>query len=193
MSFPTQETEVKVSSNGADSFVSWYYQDLNEARSLTPYYINSSSKYTEAGITADVTINGAHLTDPSEYEVLLDQQRRSAAAAAGNTNGEHSSNKNQKVRYEVTSHDTQVLNNDYGLGCPEHILKQGPDRHGGRVSMLVTVTGTLKLFGGSEAQTQHVRFHEVFVLVPNWDVVGRRNPPRNAKKFLISSQNYRTL
>lgn len=189
MAFPTQETEVKISSNGAESFVSWYYQDLNEGRPLAPYYINSSSKYTDAGITADVTINGAHLTNPSEYEALLDQQR----SGAGNTNGHNS--KNKGVVYEATSYDTQVLNNDYGLGCPEHILKQGPDRHGGRISMLVTVTGTLKLLGGghSDAQAQHVRFHEVFVLVPNWDVVGRRNPPRNAKRFLISSQNYRTL
>lgn len=191
MSFPDQETEVKVSSNGADSFVSWYYQDLNEARPLAPHYVNSSPKYTDAGITADVTINGAHLAEPAEYEGLLDQQRR-AAGATGNNN-------KHRMRYDVTSHDTQVLNNDYGLGCPEHILKLGPDRHGGRVSMLVTVTGTLRLggsgggTGGPEAQVQHVRFHEVFVLVPNWDVVGRRNAPRNAKRFLISSQNYRTL
>lgn len=190
MAYPNQETEVKVSSQGADSFVSWYYQDLNEHRSLAPYYVNSSARYTGAGITADVTINGAHLNDPAEYEALLDTQRR----GNNGTNGaDHSSSKHAttKVRYEVTSHDTQVLNNDYGLGCPENILAKGPDSRGDRISMLVTVTGTLHL--GSAPDTQHVRFHEVFVLVPNWDAVGRRNPSRNAKRFLISSQNYRTL
>lgn len=189
MAFPTQETEVRASSQGADSFVSWYYQDLNESRPLASYYINSSPKYTTAGITADVTINGAHLADPAEYEALLEAQRRGAS----NTNGaDHNPNTSKsKVRYEVTSHDTQVLNNDYGLACPDNILERGPDRSGGRISMLVTVTGTLHL--GAPPDTQHVRFHEVFVLVPNWDVVGRRNPSRNAKKFLISSQNYRTL
>lgn len=189
MAYPNQETEVKVTSQGADSFVSWYYQDLNDHRSLAQYYVNSSSKYTIAGVTADVTINGAHLNDPAEYEALLAAQR----GAAGGANGaEHNTRSGTtKVRYEVSSHDTQVLNNDYGLGCPEGILSKGPDRSGGRISMLVTVTGTVHL--GSAPDTQHVRFHEVFVLVPNWDVAGRRNPPRNAKKFLISSQNYRTL
>lgn len=190
MAYPNQETEVKVSSQGADSFVSWYYQDLNEHRSLAPYYVNSSARYTSAGITADVTINGAHLNDPAEYEALLETQR----SGTNGTNGaDHNNPKavTTKVRYEVTGHDTQVLNNDYGLACPENILAKGPDRSGGRISMLVTVMGTVHL--GSAPDVQHVRFHEVFVLVPNWDVVGRRNPPRNAKKFLISSQNYRTL
>ncbi|KAL2290421.1 hypothetical protein FJTKL_15531 [Diaporthe vaccinii] len=189
MAYPNQETEVKVSSQGADSFVSWYYQDLNDHRSLAPYYVNSSPKYTGAGITADVTINGAHLNDPAEYEALLETQRRGNTGVNGADHNTRSGT--TKVRYEVTSHDTQVLNNDYGLGCPENILASGPDRSGGRISMLVTVTGTVHL--GSGPDTQHVRFHEVFVLVPNWDVVARRNPPRNAKKFLISSQNHRML
>ncbi|KAL1881830.1 hypothetical protein Daus18300_000883 [Diaporthe australafricana] len=188
MARPSQEElEVKVSSQGADSFVSWYYQDLNDHRSLSPYYVNSSSKYTNAGITADVTINGAHLTDPTEYEVLLDAQRGTTRANGSDHNTRSGTN---KVRYEVASHDTQVLNNDYGLACPEHILSRGADRDGGRVSMLVTVMGVVHL--GSGPDTQHKRFHEVFVLVPNWDVRGR-NAARNAKRFLISSQNYRTL
>lgn len=188
MARPSQEEiEVKVSSQGADSFVSWYYQDLNDHRSLSPYYVNSSTKYTNAGITADVTINGAHLADPTEYEALLDAQRGTTR-----TNGSDHNTRSgaSKVRYEVASHDTQVLNNDYGLACPEHILSRGPDRDGGRVSMLVTVMGVVHL--GSGPDTQHKRFHEVFVLVPNWDVRGR-NAARNAKRFLISSQNYRTL
>jgi NTF2-related export protein 1/2 len=189
MAYPNQETEVRALSQGADSFVSWYYQDLNEGRSIAPYYVNSSQKYTTAGITADVTINGGHLTDPSQYEVLLEQQRRSASNAS-NANG--AANHNHKsVRYDPTSYDAQVLNNDYGLACPANVLSKGADSSGARISMLLTVTGTLHLGNGPEMQ--HVRFHEVFVLVPNWDVVGRRNPPRNAKKFLISSQNYRTL
>ncbi|KAJ0117181.1 nuclear transport factor 2 domain-containing protein [Diaporthe amygdali] len=186
MAYPNQETEVKVSSQGADSFVSWYYQDLNDHRSLASYYVNSSSKYANAGVTADVTINGAHLANPTEYEALLDAQR-----GVNKTNGDHNTRSGTtKVRYEVASHDTQVLNNDYGLGCPEGILSKGPDKSGGRISMLVTVMGVVHL--GSGADTQHKRFHEVFVLVPNWDVRGR-NAPRNGKRFLISSQNYRTL
>lgn len=189
MAYPSQDTEVKVSSQGADSFVSWYYQDLNDGRSLVPYYVNSSPKYATAGIAADVTINGAQLNDPAAYDALLEEQRRGPLGANG---ADHNTRPSAlKVRYEVASHDAQVLNNDYGLACPEHILERGPDPTGGRVSMLVTVMGTVHFGNGPD--TEYKRFHEVFVLVPNWDVAGRRNPPRGAKKFLISSQNYRTL
>lgn len=195
MAFPTQDIAVKVSSEGAQSFVDWYYRDLNDNRSLLPYYVNASTKYTNAGINADITINGGVLASPAEYEALLDEQR-----GAGKPNGPADSNassssytpstNNNKVRYEVDSFDAQVVNDDYSLACPEHILSRGPDRGGGRVSAVVTVMGVVHVGGGPDALRR--RFHEVFVLVPNWDVRGR-NPPRGAKRFLIASQNYRTL
>lgn len=192
MAYPSQEIDVKVSSEGAQSFVEWYYNDLNDHRTLASFYVNSSSKYTNAGITADITINGAVLTSPAEYEALLDEQRGALNKANGADVSSSSSSRTSalKVRYEVDGFDTQVINNDYGLACPEHILSRGPDKNGGRISMVVSVQGVVHL--GSAPDTQHKRFHEVFVLVPNWDVRGR-NPPRNAKRFLISSQNYRTL
>lgn len=194
MAYPSQEIEVKVSSEGAQSFVEWYYNDLNEHRSLASFYVNASSKYTNAGITADVTINGAVLASPAEYEALLDEQRGAAPNKANGADhsgsGSRASSSALKVRYEVDGFDTHVINNDYGLACPEHILSRGPDKAGGRISMVVGVQGVVHL--GAAPDTQHKRFHEVFVLVPNWDVRGR-NPPRNAKRFLISSQNYRTL
>ncbi|KUI60806.1 hypothetical protein VP1G_07993 [Cytospora mali] len=188
MAYPTQEIEVKVSSEGAQSFVEWYYRDLNDHRTLSSFYINASNKYTNAGINADITINGAVLASPAEYEALLGEQR-----GASNPNGTADSSSRtgtMKVRYEVDGFNTQVINNDYDIACPEHILSRGPDKNGGRISMVVSVMGVLHL--GAAPDTVHKRFHEVFVLVPNWDVRGR-NPPRNAKRFLISSQNYRTL
>ncbi|ROW06145.1 hypothetical protein VMCG_04605 [Cytospora schulzeri] len=195
MAYPSQEIDVKVSSEGAQSFVEWYYNDLNDHRSLSSFYVNSSTKYTNAGINADITINGAVLTSPAEYEALLDEQRGAPnkANGTGPSSGSSSSSSRSsalKVRYEVDGYDTQVINNDYGLACPEHILSRGPDKNGGRISMVVSVQGVVHL--GAAPDTQHKKFHEVFVLVPNWDVRGR-NPPRNAKRFLISSQNYRTL
>lgn len=189
MAYPSQEIDVKVSSEAAQSFVEWYYNDINDHRSLASFYVNASSKYTNAGITADITINGAVLASPAEYEALLDEQRGAAPNKANGT--DHGSRTSAlKVRYEVDGFDTQVINNDYGLACPEHILSRGPDKSGGRISMVVGVQGVVHL--GAAPDTQHKRFHEVFVLVPNWDARGR-NPPRNAKRFLISSQNYRTL
>lgn len=192
MSYPTIDTEVKVSSNGAETFIDWFYRDLNEGRPLSSYYINSSTKYANAGATADITINGAHLPGPSEFEALLEEQRGNSSSA---TNGasEHPRGRTTgkaRVRYEVDSFDAQVLNDDYCIGAPENLLSKGPDNKGGRISMLVSVMGILHL--ETEPEPTRKTFNEVFVLVPNWDARAR-NPPRNVKRFLISSQNYRSL
>lgn len=201
-SYPTEETLAKVSSDSAQKFVEWYYQDLNESKSLSQYYINSNNKYAAAGLTADITINGAHLANPAEYETLLEAQRgntttnnnraTNGGGAAATTRSSSSARgaSSSRVRHEVDSFDAQVINDDYTLGAPAHQASQGPDRAGGRVSMLVSVMGILHLGSGHDAARK--TFNEVFVLVPNWDARGR-NPPRNVKRYLISSQNYRTL
>lgn len=191
-SYPTEETLAKVSSDSAQKFIDWYYQDLNDSKPLSQYYVNSNNKYATAGVTADITINGAHLGNPGEYETLLEAQRGNSKPT---TNGAghrraHNNSHNSRVRYEVDSFDAQVINDDYTIGAPEHIVNQGPDRAGSRISMLVSVMGILHL--GTGHDTVRKTFNEVFVLVPNWDARGR-NPPRNVKRYLISSQNYRTL
>lgn len=180
MSYPSEDTEVKVSSDGAQNFVEWYYRDLNDGRPLAPYYINSNTKYASAGQTAEITINGAHLADPSEFEALLEKQRSSAGGGK------------PRVRYDVDSFDAHVINDDYLTAAPEHVRAKGPDRAGGRISMVVSVLGVLHLGAEPEAAPARKAFSDVFVLVPNWDARGR-NPPRNVKRFLIASQNYRTL
>lgn len=194
MSYPTEDIEVRVSSDGAQSFVDWYYSDLNDARTLSSYYVNSSTKYTNAGVAADITINGAHLTNPSDYEALLEEQRGSGGPATASSNGtlDHGrrTTGRPRVRYEVDSFDAQVVNDDYCIGAPAHLTSKGPDRTGGRLSLLVSVMGILHL--NTEPEPTRKTFNEVFVLVPNWDARGR-NPPKNIKRFLISSQNYRTL
>lgn len=192
MSYPNEETEVKVSSEGAQTFVDWYYRDLNEGRTLSSYYVNSSSKYSNADVSADITINGAHLASPSDYEALLEEQRGSSSATNGATDPSHSrrSTGKPRVRYEVDSFDAQVINDDYLIAAPDYITSKGPDKTGGRISILVSVMGILHL--DTEPEATRKIFNEVFVLVPNWDARGR-NPPRNVKRFLISSQNYRSL
>lgn len=198
-SYPTEETLAKVSSDSAQKFVEWYYQDLNDSKPLSQYYVNSNNKYATAGVTADITINGAHLANPAEYEALLEQQRGGPNSKA--TNGANAGPRStrssyntpsasSRVRHEVDSFDAQVINDDYMIGAPEHMVNQGPDRTGERISMLVSVMGILHLGSGHDAVRK--TFNEVFVLVPNWDARGR-NPPRNVKRYLISSQNYRTL
>ena len=174
---PNQETEVKVSSEGAQNFLDWYYRELNDHRPLSSFYVNSSTKYTGAGATADIVINGAQLTSPSDYEALLLEQRGGPTSKI-------------RVKYEVDGFDVQVLNSNFGLACPEQILAKGPDKSGSRLSMAVQVSGILHLGGGADAPRK--AFNEVFVLVPNWDATGPR-APRNMRKWLILSQNYRTL
>lgn len=188
MAYPTEDTEVKISSEGAQSFVDWYYRDLNDARSLSPYYVNSSAKYSNAGVSADITINGAHLPNPSDFEALLAEQRGSRSISNGAT--DRRSSAKPRVRYEVDSFDAQVINDDYLIAAPNHMSEKGPDKSGGRISILVSVMGILHL--DTEPEATRKTFNEVFVLVPNWDARGR-NAPRNAKKYLISSQNYRSL
>lgn len=191
MAYPNEDTEVKVSSDGAQTFVDWYYRDLNEARPLSTYYVNSNSKYSSAGVTADITINGGQLTNPGDYEALLEEQRGGANPTSnGADHNRRSTGSRPRVRYEVDSFDAQVVNDDYCIAAPDHITSKGPDKSGGRISILVTVMGILHL--ETEPEPARKTFSEVFVLVPNWDARGR-NPPRNVKRFLISSQNYRSL
>lgn len=58
------------------------------------------------------------------------------------------------------------------------------------MSMLVQVAGRVTFGKGRESVKKS--FSEAFVLVPNWEAMGR-NPPRNVRKWLIMSQNLRTL
>lgn len=58
------------------------------------------------------------------------------------------------------------------------------------MSLLVQVAGRATFGKGREAVRKG--FSEVFVLVPNWEAMGR-NPPRNLRRWLIASQNLRTL
>lgn len=37
------------------------------------------------------------------------------------------------------------------------------------------------------------QFNEAFLLVPHWEAWAVKNPPRNMRKWVIVSQNYRTL
>lgn len=64
------------------------------------------------------------------------------------------------------------------------------DRNGSKMSLLVQVAGRVTFGKGRESVRKG--FSEAFVLVPNWEALGR-NPPRNARRWLIMSQNLRTL
>ncbi|KAJ9143714.1 hypothetical protein NKR23_g6306 [Pleurostoma richardsiae] len=186
---PSEETKLRVSSEGAQSFIDWFYKDINEHRPLSAYYINGNAKYAAANLTADIVINGARLAQPSEYEALLDAQRAAPTPAPGGQ-GAATGKQGLRVRYDVEGWDAHVLNPNFGLACPEHVLARGPDKTGSRISMAVQVTGVVHLGSGTAARS--LTFSEAFVLVPNWDAQGPKGQ-RGAKRWLIMSQNYRTL
>jgi len=132
-----------------------------------------------------ITVNGAVLAAPTDYEALLERQAPAAAGPAA------------RVRFEVDGFDAHVLNPAFRAACPEHILNQPEPRGRGaaavvaaKASLLVHVSGWAQYGAGKDAARGG--FVEVFVLVPNWDAMGPR-APRGLKNWLIMSQNFRSL
>ncbi len=101
------------------------------------------------------------------------------------------------VHYEVDCFDVHVINADYRFAAPASLLpgtasstskgssSTGP---GVRLMMMLTVSGTVSFGADREALKQH--FHDVFILVPNWDAIARHGLRAN-KRSLIASHTYR--
>ncbi|KAM0328507.1 hypothetical protein ACHAQA_004914 [Verticillium albo-atrum] len=193
MSLPTREVQIKQASDTAKIFVDAYYDALNRRKpsAIAPFYTTASTSY--ASHPPDLSINGLPLTDPAAYARLLDEhyheeplpgvpvpKASSAAAASAAT---------PLVRLELESFDAHVVNPDYVLAAPPGIADT-PDKTGAKCSVLVQVTGRVYYGRGRAAPAE--TFNEVFVLVPNWDTFGR-NAPKGARRWLISSQNFRAL
>ncbi|KAG5917756.1 hypothetical protein E4U61_002427 [Claviceps capensis] len=166
---PDANTQAKASIEAAEIFVNHYYQALNNQLQLSNFYINSSSKYT---IAADISINGSVVATPAAYSTLLEGQ------GAG-------------VRYDMESLDVHVINPSSKYAAPKNIQDNTKsESSGARMSLVVTTMGKVQFGKGREAARK--MFTETFVLVPNWDSMGR-NPPRGLKRWLIMSQNFRAL
>ncbi|CAM1507913.1 Fc.00g047610.m01.CDS01 [Cosmosporella sp. VM-42] len=169
MVLPDPDTEVRVSSEAAETFVSNYYQAINKAAALLPFYINSSSRYS---IPADISINGSVVPTPADYLKLLESQGKD-------------------VFYEIESFDAHVMNPSFQYGAPENLQDNNRiEKSGGRMSIVVTTMGRVQFGKGREAPQK--MFNETFVLVPNWESMGK-NPPKGIKRWLIMSQNFRAL
>ncbi|RDA93014.1 hypothetical protein CP533_0715 [Ophiocordyceps camponoti-saundersi (nom. inval.)] len=169
MTLPDADTEVKSSSEAAETFVSHYYQALNSLSAIAPFYVNSSNRYS---VKADLSINGKVVATPDDYKAMLDAQ-------------------GSNVLYEVESIDAHVINPSFSHNAPEHIHDEARvEKNGGLASIVVTTMGKVQ-FGKTRDAPQQP-FNETFVLVPNWDVM-TRTPPRGAKRWLIMSQNFRAL
>lgn len=114
--------------------------------------------------------------DPAELERLLETQ----------ANG-------SRVKYDIEGFDAHVLNPNFLVACPPDVLAQQQQQSRNRdakVSIMAMVNGAVQF--GTDKDAPRRPFTEVFVLVPNWESMGPK-APRNAKRFLVLSQNYRAM
>ncbi|KAI1284436.1 hypothetical protein F5Y07DRAFT_346527 [Xylaria sp. FL0933] len=206
---PSAETQVKVVSDAAQTFVEQYYESLNKRQSLASYYASTSPHLTSASVKPDISINGRVVESVAEYEALLDAQ-------------------GPNVYYTVASFDAHPVNPNFALGCPEN-LSLGPNgsegggqgrgrvaksiKDGDRVSFVVQVSGTIRYGkpgdtpapaaaattaaqGGAAAAADGAPvekgFNEAWLLVPHWEALGR-NAARGLKKWVVVSQNFRAF
>ncbi|KAL1869723.1 hypothetical protein VTK73DRAFT_2964 [Phialemonium thermophilum] len=182
-----RENQVKAASEAASNFIEWYYKALRDGSPIGPFYVTNNSKYAAASTTSDISVNGAVLTGgPAEYEKLLEQQRTTPSGIVPAS----------RVHYDVESWDVHVLNPNFVIACPPELLNPGQQRHDkdvdSRSSLLLQVTGQITYSAEKDPNPIKRPFNETFVLVPNWDAL-RRNAPRNMRKKLILSQNFRSL
>ncbi|OAA54313.1 Nuclear transport factor 2, Eukaryote [Niveomyces insectorum RCEF 264] len=212
-----EELEVKNSTESAQNFIDWFYTAVSDRNPLASFYVNSNSKYATAGVAADIAINGLVCAQPADFEALLARQATGSRTGAANGNAiatsastsSSSSNPATRVRYDVDGFDVHVLNPQFRLACPAPLqqrLDAPPTGSGGAsnnasqqrqlqqraVSLLVQVTGHVQYGGGKDAPRG--AFTEVFVLVPNWDVLAAGpKAPRGMRHYLIQSQTFRAL
>ncbi|KAK1754526.1 hypothetical protein QBC47DRAFT_384152 [Echria macrotheca] len=180
------ETSIRAASEAAKNFIEPFYAAINDGRPIAPFYINTSALYTQAGHPpADLTINGLVMATPEDFEALLARQRPIPAQGGG------PNSRPKTARYEVEAWDVHVINADYRFGAPSALLVPDPTKpdHGAslRQMLMVTVSGTLHL-GDDDKLKQH--FNDVFILVPNWDVLVKYGA-KGHKRVLVQSQTYR--
>jgi NTF2-related export protein 1/2 len=141
---------------------------------LAKFYIKPSQA---SPLKPSIILNGRTVEDASELQKIFE-------------------NEVAKVHYEIEGFDAQVLNPNYTLGAPDSGLD--PAQNGKKMSILVTVFGTVKFWkdsvGGVEAseanEVDGKSFSDTFVLVPNWEAF-RPNSAKGLNKFLIRNQNFR--
>ncbi|OTB06133.1 hypothetical protein M426DRAFT_21250 [Hypoxylon sp. CI-4A] len=206
MALPNMDTQAKISSEAAQNFVDSFYEALNRRRPMGNYYASTSPRLTSAGVKPDISINGLALADVAAYEALLETQGAPVTydvasfdaqpvnpnfqqGAGGPADGNPAAAAAAAVRAgDRLSFALQVSGTvRYGRG---HVASSSDKNHGPAVSAAPAVGTTDTSGGGGGAQEK--LFNESFLLVPHWEAWGR-NAPRNMRKWVIVSQNFRAL
>ncbi|KAI1405981.1 hypothetical protein F4819DRAFT_442407 [Hypoxylon fuscum] len=131
MALPTAETQAKVASEAAQTFIDHYYETLSRPpprRTLAPFYASASPRLVAAGVgVPDISINGRVCGSAGEYEALLEAQ-------------------GARVTYDVRSFDAQPVHPSFGAGQPSgpgETTAASPDK-GDCVSVALQVSGVVR-------------------------------------------------
>ncbi|KAI1338989.1 hypothetical protein F5Y15DRAFT_384364 [Xylariaceae sp. FL0016] len=205
---PKPDVQVSVASDAASSFIEHYYSALNSRQPLAHFYASTSPLLTAAGVSPDISINGAPLANGEpELGALLAQQ-------------------GHPVSYAVDLWDAQPVCPNYQLGCPENMggppaasaatsgvmAVENQDGGGGgrgpqgrarreveksvgngeRISFALLVQGTVRFGKLGEEGTVEKSFTERFLLVPHWEAL-RPKASRGVRRWVVHSQNFRAL
>lgn len=97
-------------------FIDSYYPSLNDVKlrpNLASFYINPTPT---SPVGPDISLNGNLVPSAQELQRLFELQM-------------------PKAHYEVQSYDCHVVNPNYNVGVPDHML--GPDSGGKKISIMV--------------------------------------------------------
>ncbi|KAK3308803.1 uncharacterized protein B0T15DRAFT_525346 [Chaetomium strumarium] len=185
MATNSHETNDRCACEAAKNFVDWYYRQVNEGKSIAQGYVNGNATYTAAGHPpADITINGLLVATPQEWEKLLEQQRYCPKQTDPNK---------KMVRYDVEGYNCHVINGDYRFAAPQKMLDLHSPTDGVRIMFLVRVHGTVYFGTGRNTGDEYFTkqdFYDLFILVPNWDILARPGA-KAGRRYLVISQIYR--
>ncbi|KAK4137468.1 hypothetical protein BT67DRAFT_438734 [Trichocladium antarcticum] len=180
-----QETNIRCSAEAAKNFVEWYYRQVNEAKPVAQGYVNGNATYDKAGHPpADICINGLAVATPAEWGKLLEQQRVVPSGASLDR---------KAVRYEVQCYDVHVINSDYRFAAPPKLVDIHAPTDGVRMMLMLSVSGSVYFGASSKSNDDYAlkqHFNDVFILVPNWDVLEKPGA-KFGRKYLVASHTYR--
>ncbi|KAI1452709.1 hypothetical protein F4805DRAFT_407806 [Annulohypoxylon moriforme] len=223
MSLPTMETQFRVASEAAQNFVDHYYEARTRRRPLGMFYASTSARLTGAEVKPDISINGLPVPDVAAYEVMLENQggpviyevasfdaqpvaahykigepdtsaenSRDATAAAVLRNGDRMSFAIQvsgtvRFTHEHSAPATTTSTTEEAKSTPPPPLGD-PSSANTNTPFAVGTTPN----PAEAVDLPEQAFNEAFLLVPHWEAWAR-NAPRGLRKWLVVSQNYRTL
>ncbi|KAJ1329729.1 NTF2-related export protein 1/2 [Microdochium nivale] len=185
MALPNLEAQVRTVSEAAQTFVDAYYEALNKRRDTSAFYASASPKLTAAGVVPDISING-HVVPPGGGGSDPAAAPRLAQSLLFESRGPH-------VHYEVGGFDAHPVNANYAVGA-DAANNSGSNlsSRSERISFAVQVSGAVKFGKAGDDGFVEQAFSEAWLLVPHWEAQGPK-AARGLKRWLVASQNFRTL